>query len=78
MMLFITCADYSQVLYEIAFAHHSGNSAFSLYTLRPRLKLPVDQPISSVKLEPRTALILEEDDEGLDPLTYLSMESEVI
>lgn len=65
-------------MYEIAFAHYSGSKAFSLYTLRPRFKLPIDQPISSVKLEPRTALILEEDDEALDPLTYLSTGSEVM
>lgn len=74
----LLCVGHSQVLYEIAFAHYSGSAAFSLCTLRPRFKLPIGRPIGSVKLEPRTALILEQDDEALDPLTYLSMESEVI
>lgn len=74
----LVCVAITQVLYEIAFAHYNGSKAFSLYILRPRFKLPVDQPIGGVKLEPCTALILEEDDEAMDPLTYLSTDSEVL
>ena len=71
-----TCANVMisplQELYEIAFANHVGNKPFSPYSLRPRVKLPPNCRIGDVNVEPRSVLVLEEDDEAIDPLTFLS------
>ena len=65
-----------QNLYEIAFAYYNDDKTFSLYTLRPRLKLPLNESIGEVNLEPRSVLVLE-DYEAADPLIYLCTTSKV-
>ena len=64
-------------MYEIAFAYYNDGKPFSFYTLRPRLKLPLNEAIGDVNLEPRTVLVLEEDDDAADPLVYLCIASKV-
>ena len=61
-----------QDLREIAFAFaYNEDKPFSLYTLRPRQKLPLNEALSDVSLEPHTVLVLEEDDEAVDPLVFM-------
>ena len=76
-MLLVNYTVALQDLYEIAFAYYSEDKPFSLYTLRPRQKLPLNETLGNVNLEPRTVLVLEEDDKAADPLVYLCNTSKV-
>ena len=64
-------------MYAIAFAYYIDDKSFSLYTLRPRQKLPINETLGDVNLELHTVLVLEEDNDAADPLVYLSNTSKV-
>ena len=66
-----------QALYEMAFAFNNSSEPFQIYNLIPRHLIPLNLGFENEK-SCSLSIVVEEDDEGPDPLTYVDLDQVIM
>ena len=64
-----------QALYEMVFAFNSNPEPFQIYHFIPRSLIPLNHQIEKSR---SMSIVVEEDDEGPDPLTYIDLNQVIV